>query len=278
MLLCLLFNTLRPRQNGCHFADDHFKCIFLDENVGISITISLKFVPKGQTNNIPALVQIMAWRRPGDKPLSEPMKVSLLTDICVTRPQWVNCVHKSYCVVDHGWLVPLTHLSRQNGHDFVDNILIRISLKFVPKCLINNNPMLLNGGRWVNTYSLWQNGYHFADSTIKFIFLHAHCCIVIEISLKFLARVKVTMIQHWFRQWLDASQATSHYLKQWWPSLLTQICITWPQWVKVMRSRPASVSQVTVDGQRLLIVDMFPFRRSPGWIDPLMIVWRGIDR
>ena len=32
----------------------------------------MKFVPKGPINNIPALVQIMAWRRPGDKPLSEP--------------------------------------------------------------------------------------------------------------------------------------------------------------------------------------------------------------
>ena len=36
------------------------------------------------------LVQIMAWRRPDDKPLSEPMMVSLLTYICLTRPQWVN--------------------------------------------------------------------------------------------------------------------------------------------------------------------------------------------
>ena len=36
------------------------------------------------------LVQIMAWRRPGDKPLSEPMMFNLLTHICVTRPQWVN--------------------------------------------------------------------------------------------------------------------------------------------------------------------------------------------
>ena len=35
--------------------------------------ISLKFVPKGPINNIPALVQIMAWRQTGDKPLSEPM-------------------------------------------------------------------------------------------------------------------------------------------------------------------------------------------------------------
>ena len=54
--------------------------------------MSLKFVPKCPINNIPALVQIMDWCRPGDKPLSEPMMVSLLTHICVTRPQWVNGV------------------------------------------------------------------------------------------------------------------------------------------------------------------------------------------
>ena len=72
------------------FPDDIFKCIFLNENVSISIKISLKFAPEGRINNIPALVQIMAWRRPGDKPLSEPMMVSLLTHVCVTRPQWVK--------------------------------------------------------------------------------------------------------------------------------------------------------------------------------------------
>ena len=58
------------------FPDDIFKRIFLNENVWILIKISLKFVPKGLINNIPALVQIMAWRRPGDKPLFEPMMVS----------------------------------------------------------------------------------------------------------------------------------------------------------------------------------------------------------
>ena len=87
---CSHFNTLRPRQNGHHFPDDSFKRIFLNENVGITINISLKFVPKGPINNILALVQIMAWRRLGDKPLSEPMVLNLLTHICVTRPQWVN--------------------------------------------------------------------------------------------------------------------------------------------------------------------------------------------
>ena len=83
-------NTLSPRQNIRHFPDDTLKGIFLNENVIISIKISLKFVPKGPINNIPALVQIMAWRRPGDKPLSKAMMVSLLTHICVTRPQWVK--------------------------------------------------------------------------------------------------------------------------------------------------------------------------------------------
>ena len=47
----------------------------------IAITISLKFVPKGPINNTKALVQIMAWHRPGDKPLSEPMMISLPTHI-----------------------------------------------------------------------------------------------------------------------------------------------------------------------------------------------------
>ena len=85
-----LINTLRPRQNGRHFADDTFKRTFMNEIARISIKISLKFVPKDLINNIPALVQIMAWRRPGDKPLSEPMMVSSPTHICVTRPQWVK--------------------------------------------------------------------------------------------------------------------------------------------------------------------------------------------
>ena len=83
-------NSLRPWPNRRHFADDTFKCIFENENEWISPRISLKFVPKVRINNIPALVPIMAWRRPGDKPLSEPMMVSLLTHVCVTRPQWVN--------------------------------------------------------------------------------------------------------------------------------------------------------------------------------------------
>ena len=54
-------------------ADGNFKCIFLNENDTIPIWISLKFVPRSPIDNKPALVQVMAWRRTGDKPLPELM-------------------------------------------------------------------------------------------------------------------------------------------------------------------------------------------------------------
>ena len=85
-----LFNRLKPGQNGLHFTDDILKCIFLNENVWILIKISLKFVAQGPISNIRTLVQMMTWRRPGDKPLSGPLMVKLPTHICVIRPEWVN--------------------------------------------------------------------------------------------------------------------------------------------------------------------------------------------
>ena len=57
-------------QNGCQTAD--YICIYIlvNKKFGILIKIALKFVPKGLIDNNPALVQIMAWRRIGAKPLS----------------------------------------------------------------------------------------------------------------------------------------------------------------------------------------------------------------
>ena len=54
-------------------ADDIFKCIFLNENDRFPIQISMKFVRRNPIDNKPALDQVMAWRRTGGKPLSEPM-------------------------------------------------------------------------------------------------------------------------------------------------------------------------------------------------------------
>ena len=98
---------IESETNGRHFPNDIFKCIFFNENAWISLKISLKYVPMGPFDNIPALVQIMAWRRPGDKPSSEPMMASLLTRICVTRPQWVNTVRSR--------ILQLTWINYQHG-------------------------------------------------------------------------------------------------------------------------------------------------------------------
>ena len=89
------FKILKLRQNGSHFAYDYFKSIFSNENVWSSFETSLKYVPKHQNNNIPTLIQIMAWCWPGDKPLVEPMMVTLLMHICVTRPQRVGTLQPS---------------------------------------------------------------------------------------------------------------------------------------------------------------------------------------
>ena len=77
--------------------DDIFKCIPWNKHVCIWIKISLTFVPKGPINNIPVLVQIMAWLQPGDKSLSEPMMVSPPMHMSITWPQWVKwwCRHRA---------------------------------------------------------------------------------------------------------------------------------------------------------------------------------------
>ena len=75
------------------FTDDIFKCILFNEKGLISTKISFKFIPKGPIDNIPALVQTVAWHRRGDKQLSQLMmayftdaNVSLgLNGFCRTR-------------------------------------------------------------------------------------------------------------------------------------------------------------------------------------------------
>ena len=98
LILCALhvymlyhsINTLKPRRNRQHFGDDIFKCNFFNENIWISMKLSLEFVPMGSVDIIPALVQIMVWRRPVYKPLTKPMMVSLPMHICIIRSQSVK--------------------------------------------------------------------------------------------------------------------------------------------------------------------------------------------
>ena len=72
--------TLKLRQNGQHFAHNIFKGIFFNENIWISINISLTFVLKGQINNILVVNGLVLTR---DKPSSEIMMVSLLMHVCL---------------------------------------------------------------------------------------------------------------------------------------------------------------------------------------------------
>ena len=69
------------------------------------LTFHWSLFPRFQLANVPALVQLMAWRRPGDMPLSEPVIISSPTHICITRPQWVNkCFHLiRHCCLKGAW-------------------------------------------------------------------------------------------------------------------------------------------------------------------------------
>ena len=97
------FNSSPPGQNGHHFAEDFFRCIFVNEKFCILLKISLKFVRKVPISNNPSLVQKMAWCWIGDKPCWP----DTLTHICSTRGRWVNykiCTTDTQFVSNSLWL------------------------------------------------------------------------------------------------------------------------------------------------------------------------------
>ena len=69
----LVSQHAKAKDEWPHFAYDIFNLISLDEHCFILIQISMTIIYKGPISNKPALVQKMAWRRLGDKPLCEPM-------------------------------------------------------------------------------------------------------------------------------------------------------------------------------------------------------------
>ena len=91
------FNTLG--QNGRHLADDISKGIALNGNIGISISISLIFIPNGPINNILASIQIMAWNLPGDKPSVEPMMASFLTSLGLNNLR-CTCIFYNFSILN----------------------------------------------------------------------------------------------------------------------------------------------------------------------------------
>ena len=66
-------NMYRPEQTGRPFGNDIVKPIFMNPHHYVLIKISQKFVPGCPVENKPALVQVIAWRQPGDEPLPEPI-------------------------------------------------------------------------------------------------------------------------------------------------------------------------------------------------------------
>ena len=85
------FHNSSPSEKSGHlFADNIFRCILTNDKLCILIKISLKFVPKGPIDNNQALVQIMAWRQIGDKPLSEPMLTRFTDTYMVPKGRWDN--------------------------------------------------------------------------------------------------------------------------------------------------------------------------------------------
>ena len=97
----------RPRQNGHHFEDDTFKWIFLHENRGILVQISLKMFPMAQQTISNYFNQ--CW-------------YNLLTRVYATRPQWINTLR-----------------SWQHGRHFPEELTVSVSVNRVIIDLFHNN-------------------------------------------------------------------------------------------------------------------------------------------
>ena len=74
----------------------------------------------------------------------------------------------------------------------------------------------------VNSSPPGQNGLHFTDNILDaFSWMKSF---VFWSKFHLLLRVHLTITQHWFRWWLGAEWATSHYMNQCWPDSLMHIC------------------------------------------------------
>ena len=142
-----------------------FNSMFLNENVGISSKISLKFVPKGPIYNIPSLVQIMTWRWPGDKPLSDPMMVWLLAHIYVSlglfmfrsQAQGISISISYLYLLSISYLLSLSLSSDSDSDNDSDSVSANASVSAISssdifiklwKCF---NKTVIHSSRWPKT-------------------------------------------------------------------------------------------------------------------------------
>ena len=95
-VIAFIINSSPPGQMAVILADDIFKWIFLNEYGRIPIQISLKFVPGSPVDKKPALVQVMAWRRTGDKPLPQLMLTQFI-DAYMRHRRMMSFKHLRLC-------------------------------------------------------------------------------------------------------------------------------------------------------------------------------------
>ena len=124
----------------------------------------------------------MAWRRSGDKPLSEPMMVGLPTHEFVTRPQWVKRIFQLlnpiYMYATYsGWcLMPL----RRSPSTVIKNSAFHLGMDIETVCETQRN--------WYNSleHSTWilrLEVRHFLSA--KHQFVENECCCLCIIDIKF---------------------------------------------------------------------------------------------
>ena len=185
----------------------------------------------------------MAWCRPGDKPLSEPMMVRLLTHICVTRPQWVKAVawysHQAM-IVSNKQVMTKSFFSKLIktyspiaslwGWDMVCLWKIRNSdLWFIFSLLCCNLPCWLTlDFDIMRPKNIMETNFEsvISEHMLRINFMSTSC----EIALWQMQRNNLsTLIQ--VMAWCH--QTTSHCLSQRWPRSISPYGITRPQWVNL---------------------------------------------
>ena len=81
----------------------HLQVHLMNEKLGILIQISVQFFSKGLIDNIEALVQVMAWRRTGDKPVPEPVLIQFTDAYMRHKGRWVNISNHKQNILYTPW-------------------------------------------------------------------------------------------------------------------------------------------------------------------------------
>ena len=141
------------------------------------IKISLKFILRGTLNNIRAVVYMMAWRWPGDKPLFVPILYSLLTHLCGTRPQWVNLMHLCTFYVDYPSTIQGENVFTTPVSHFAYMYSQRMSSKYIKQlhCFRCEWPWWIAIYCRTFTIGLWHHWDTFIYSSANIIFLRMVC-------------------------------------------------------------------------------------------------------